>query len=507
MDENTAAAARASAKPLTNRTLTDHATRLAVPTYDRSRLTPSVVHLGVGAFHRAHQAVYLDDLAERRISSDWGIVGVGFRRRRTKEALGPQGWLYTVLQRDAEGSDARVIGAMRDYHFAPDEPEAVLTTLADPRTRLVTLTVTGGAYKIERTSGRFLADDPEVAADAQHAGHPRTVLGYVVEALALRRRLRREPFTVMSCDNVPANGTVARRAVVSFAALRDRDLARWIDEHVAFPSSVVDRITPRTTDAVRKLVAERFGVADRWPVITEPYTQWVLEDTFSHGRPPLEEVGVRFVADVAPYELMKKRLLNGSHCALAYLGYLAGHRRTHEAIADPRFRSYVEALMDREVTPLLAQVPGIDLGEYKATLLRRFANPAIGDRLARLCSRGSVKMPSYLLPSIHDALVQGSPHALLTLAVAGWFRYLRGVDLAGEEIAIEDPIAERLRALARAGGSDPRPLLGERAVFGDLGERPELVSRLERALLELEERGPAGAIDGLLGARASLALR
>jgi fructuronate reductase/mannitol 2-dehydrogenase len=285
------------------------------------------------------------------------------------------------------------------------------------------------------------------------------------------------------------NGDAARRAVVGFARLRDEVLARWIGDRVAFPSSMVDRITPHTTPEQRAAVAQRYGVDDRWPVITEPFSQWVIEDTFSHGRPPLDEVGVRFVPDVARYELMKTRLLNASHCALGYLGWLAGHTSIDRLMAEPLFAEYVERMMDDEVTPLLPPPDGIDLGDYKRSLLQRFANPAIADQLYRLCRRGSTKMPHHLLPSLRQALDEGRPHSLLTLAVAAWFRYLRGQDPHGRPFRIDDPRADQLQALAQVGGSDPRALLGERSIFGDLGDRPAFVAELATALERLDRYG------------------
>jgi len=504
LNEQTPTAAPVTRHPLSNAFLDLHAERAAVPTYDRAALAPAVVHLGVGGFHRAHQALYLDELAERRISADWGIVGVGFRRRRMKEALSPQDWLYTVVERDAEEFQARVVGAMVDYLFAPDDPEAVLCRLADPQTRIVTLTVTGCAYEVGPATEAFKAGDPALDAGVGRPSRTATVLDYIVEGLRRRRERGRRPFSVLSCDNVPANGTVARAAVVTTARLRDPGLADWIDACVAFPSSVVDRITPQTTPAARELVARELGIADRWPVVTEPFTQWIVEDSFSDGRPPLEEVGVQLVSDIAPYELAKKRLLNGSHCALGYLGYLAGHRRTDEAISDPLFGEYIATLMDAEVSPLLDDVPGVDLEDYKRTLIERFANPAIGDRLVRLCARGSTKMPAYLLPSIHDAIAAEEPHELLTLAVAGWFRYLRGVDPAGRAIEIEDALGERLSCLVLEGGDDPRPLLAERSVFGELGEAPQFVAALGRALRALRRDGPRATIDACLASELSL---
>ena len=470
-------------------TLSDHRGRLQVPTYDRSALTPAVVHIGVGSFHRAHQLVYFDDLAQRRLTDGWGVRGVGLHHPAMKEALTPQDFLYTVVQRGATAQRARVVGAMIGYHFAPDDPEAVLAALADPRTRLVTLTITGGGYGLDPRTRALDGTDPAVRADLDRPDRPGTVPGYLVEALTRRRAAGLLPFTVLSCDNLPRNGEAARAAVVGFAALRDPGLARWIDGAVSFPNSMVDRITPETTPAERAAVAREIGVDDRWPVITEPFTQWVVEDDFCAGRPPLDSVGVRFVPDVAAYELMKTRLLNASHSALGYLGRLAGHRRTDEVLADPVFAGYVARLMGEEIAPLLPSPDGIDLADYQRILLRRLADPAIGDRLDRLCGRGSTKMPDYVLPSLVQALAEDRPCQLLTLAVAGWLRYLRGVDMDGRPLEVRDALRDTLVPLARSAGTDPRPLLALRPLFGDLGRRAGFVEDLRTALKRLDRDG------------------
>lgn len=486
-------------QPLTARTLAKHAARVAVPTYDPAALTPAIVHLGVGSFHRAHQAVYLDDLAGRGVTG-WGVCGVGIRSRGMHDALAPQDWLYTVLERGAEGDRARVIGAMPRYLHAPRDPEAVLAALAHPHTRLVTLTITMPGYDIDPVTGDFRAAADDVRADLARAdgAAPASVFGYLCDALARRRAAGLPPFTILSCDNMQDNGGAARTAVVSFARLGDPALADWIDDAVAFPSSMVDRITPETTPEHRTLLAEAFGLADRWPVVAEPFRQWIIEDTFCNGRPPLDEVGVRFVPDVRPYLRIKTRLLNASHSALGYLGTLAGHGRTDEALRDPRIRAYLERLMDEEVSPLLPAVPGIDLDDYKRQLMIRFANPQIGDNLSRLSARGSTKMPTFLLPSIREAIEQGRPHALLDLAVAAWFRYLRGVDDAGRTIEVIDPLAERLQELVRAGGADPRPLLHEEQIFDSLGKNEEFVAAVEQAGRMIEQRGARATLDAYL---------
>jgi mannitol 2-dehydrogenase len=476
--------------------------KVTFPTYDRTGLGPGIVHIGVGGFHRAHQGVFLDELAQQGISSDWGLIGVGLRAGKGRQELLAQDCLYTVLQRAPDRDEARVVGVMLDYLYGPEDRAAVLGALASPRTRIVSLTVTGNGYGVD-AGGRLDLGDPGVAHDLARPQQPASVLGYLAEGLRLRRDAGLAPFTVLSCDNLPENGSTARNALVSFAGHRDEGLADWIEENVAFPSSVVDRITPATSAEHRRLLADEFGIGDRDPVVSEDYRQWVVEDEFCNGRPPLEEVGVQFVADVTPYELNKKRLLNGSHCALGYLGYLCGYERIDEALSDPVLGRYTEALMDEEVGPLLPRMLGLDLAAYKRTLLTRLANPRIGDRLQRLCGRGTTKMPAYLLPSLSEAIEQGRPHDKLTLAVAAWIRYLGGVDLNGDRFEVEDGMKATLQPLARSG--DVRSLLGVRSVFAGLGDDPAFADKLEQALRGLDRRGPAAAIEACLADRFALA--
>ena len=450
--------------PLRDDTLHHHRARVAVPGYDRAALRPGVVHLSVGSFHRSHQAVYFDDLAARG-ARDWGVVGVGLRRPRMQAALAAQDGLYTVVARGEREDRARVVGVMTRYHLAPQERAAVLAALSDERTALVTLTITGAAYALA----------PPVGAGRFERSAPSAV-GYLVEALDRRRRAGHAPFTVLSCDNLPANGMVARDAIASRARRRDERLADWIEENVAFPSSMVDRITPRTTALDRERLERQFGVRDRWPVVTEPFSQWIVEDRFCNRRPPLDEVGVQFVDDVTPYALMKTRLLNATHCAIGHLGTMAGLRRTHEVMRDPVLRAYVRRLMADEVAPLLSPVPGVDLAAYRRTLLHRLANPKIGDELARLCRAADTKFPAHVLPSIVQARQRGTDHRLLTLAVAAW-------------VATAEPAAP----------AEPRALLGE------LGEDPGFVESLDDALVALASDGVHGAVESALAARETLA--
>jgi mannitol 2-dehydrogenase len=446
--------------------------RINVPEYDRGSLTPGIVHLGVGAFHRAHQAAYLDDLAARGISNDWGVIGIGLRNGGGRKELLRQNCLYTLVERSPEEDRARVIGSLLDYLYAPEERERTLATLADRRTKVVTLTVTGDGYGADSAVPRLLVD-----------------------ALRLRRKNGDPPFTVLSCDNLPQNGVTARDVVLARAhRLGDGDLASWIEANVSFPSSVVDRITPATEPVHRRHLERDFGIHDRSPVVCEDYSQWNVENDFCNERPPLEEVGVRFVADVTPYELHKKRLLNGTHSAIGYLGRLGGHDRIDEALADPRLRGFAEAMMG-EVAPGLPAVLGLDVDDYRETLLERFGNPRIGDRLQRLCARGSTKMPAYLLPSLQEAVAEGEPHEHLTLAVAAWVRHLSGVDLDGNPIDVEDVHRDRLRPLALAAATDSRPLLQQRDIFGSLAEDDGFVRRLTGTIRRLDARGLDAAVE------------
>lgn len=469
--------------------------RLRPPTYDRRALRPAVVHIGVGAFHRAHQLVYLDELA-RSGELGWGETGVGLRSTSMREALAPQDGLYTVLERCSSTESATVVGAMGEYLYGPQQSRAVLARLAHRDTRLVTLTVTGDGYAVGVPG----------SLDDGTLDRPRSWSAYVVAALAQRRAAGLVGFTVLSCDNLPRSGPAAKAAVVGFAAQVDETLARWIERNATFPSAMVDRITPATDDALARSLRADYGLIDRAPVLTEPFRQWVIEDDFAAGRPPLDDVGVQFVSDVAPYKLVKSRLLNGTHSALAYLGYLAGLRTTAQVAADPVLGDFVTQVMRYEIAPLLPSVPGMDLADYQSTLLARFGNEHVGDELARLCGRGSTKVPAYLIPSLFEARRAGAAAPLLTLAVAAWFRYLRGHDLEGRLIEIRDVRRDELTPLALAGRNDPGPLLGARDVMGPLGEDLGLRRDLGNALNDLERWGVREAVRRRLGAQRPAAL-
>src|ERR1700733_1988668 len=457
--------------PLSDATLRLHSQRVDVPTYDRSALARGVVHIGAGNFHRAHQAVYFDDLARSGISDQWGVTGVSLHSPDVKDLLSAQDGLYTVVQRGHDRHTARVVGSIGSIHYAPTDGTAVHAALADPPTRIVSLTITGNGYFLNPVTQEFDADHPDVRSDLASSGSYATAWGYLAEALDQRRRAGTAPFTVLCCDNIPGDTQAARIALVSFATLKNPGLARWIDAHVAFPSTMVDRITPRTSKAERRFVEQTFGIADKWPVVTEPYCQWVIEDNFSNGRPPLDEVGDEFVTDVSDHKLIKTRLLHGTHVALACLATLAGYQRPHEAMRDRVMFDYVEQLMRDEVQPLLPAVPGMNTPDYRDVLLDRLTNPGMSDQLSRLARRGSEKISSFVLPSLQEAIAQGRPHTLLMLSVAGWARYVRGHDLKGRKFSIEDQQAKPLTRLATMAGNNPDPLLGHE-MFGDLRTVP-----------------------------------
>jgi mannitol 2-dehydrogenase len=469
------------------------------PAYDRARVTTGVVHFGVGGFHRAHQAAYHDRLMNEGKALDWGICGVGVMPadRRMKEALDAQDGLYTLVVKHTDGTyEPRVIGAITEYLFAPDDPEAVIEKLADSATRIVSLTVTEGGYSIDPVSGEF--DPSGVAHDLEPGAAPQTTFGLVTEALRRRRARGLAPFTVMSCDNLQGNGHLSRHAFSAFARLRDPELGAWVEREVRFPNSMVDRITPQTTDEDRAEVRERFGIDDRWPVVCEPFTQWVLEDTFSLGRPPYEDAGVQVVEDVEPYELMKLRLLNASHQALCYFAYLAGYRLVHDAAQDPLFRAFLRGYMDEEATPTLAPVPGVDLDEYKQTLIERFSNPEVRDTIARLCAESSDRIPKWLLPVVRAQLDAGGPIEHSAAVVASWARYAEGVDEQGEPIEVVDRLSDSLTAIARRRREEPDAFIANRELFGDLVDDRRFADAYRSALRSLHERGARATLESIV---------
>ncbi|AOW92009.1 mannitol dehydrogenase [Rhodococcus sp. WMMA185] len=451
-----------------------------------------IVHFGVGNFHRSHEAMYVDRILAAG-HTDWGICGVGVMAgdTRMRGVLASQDNLYTLVTRDTDGTaHARVIDSIAEFLYAPDDPEAVLNRLAAPTTRIVSLTITEGGYSINDATGQFDPHDPDTLHDLDDEGVPRSVLGFLTAALARRRSLGIPPFTVVSCDNLEHNGAVARAAVTAFAERKDPTLAAWISDTVAFPSSMVDRITPVTTTETIATVAATFGVEDQWPVQSESFEQWVLEDHFTLGRPPFEQVGVQMVDDVEPYELMKLRLLNASHQVMSYLGILAGYTYVHDVFADPDLDAFVVSYMHREATPTLRRVPGIDLARYCVQLRKRFAGDSIRDTLARQVVNASDRIPKFVLPVAREQLERGGSVDHIALVLAAWCTVVDSEDLG---VPLIDGHADELRELARQDRDQPGAFLGNRTIFGDLVTSAPLNAAYRAAKQSLLEQGPRTA--------------
>jgi mannitol 2-dehydrogenase len=476
---------------------------VGVPRYARALLRPGIVHIGVGNFHRAHQAVYLDDRFDAGADLDWAIVGAGVRDadRAMRRDLAAQDFLTTVVARETDHEAARVIGAMVDF-IEPGDATAVIETLADSAIRIVSLTITEGGYCIDPASQRFDAGHADIVADAGAIERPIGAFGLIVAGLIRRRNDGVAPYTVLSCDNVPGNGRVARDAVTGLARLVDTGLARWIEDRVAFPSSMVDRITPVTTAHDREALEAAYGIRDARPVFCEEYRQWVIEDRFPAGRPALEEAGVQFVADVAPFEHMKIRILNGAHAALAYPAALLGIRFVHEALEDPLVRGFVTKLLDDEIVPEVPPVPGTNRHDYRSTVLRRFANPRIGDTVRRVCFDGSNRQPKFVLPTAAERVRSGRSVDGLALASALWCRYCHGTTDAGIAIEPNDPEWPKLVSRAHEARRDPRAWLAMRDIFGELGDDDRYVAAFARALGALWQDGTRATLARYIGAAA-----
>ncbi|MFW2333893.1 mannitol dehydrogenase family protein [Ilumatobacter sp.] len=468
------------------------ATSMAVPTYDRNGLRRSIVHIGVGGFHRAHLATYVDELCGLG-DTDWSIVGAGVLPgdARMATVLGEQDHLYTLITRGAAAADVQVIGSIVDYLHATPDPEPLIERIADPDTQIVSLTVTEGGYPIDDATGDY-------RPDSSNAG-PGSAFAAIAAGLERRRARDVGPVTVLSCDNILANGNATRAATVGEARTISAELAEWIDREVTFPNSMVDRITPATTDADRSWLAEHHGLDDGWPVVTEPFRQWVVEDRFAGERLPLERLDVIVTDDVEPYEMMKLRLLNAGHSCLAYLAALQGIETVDQALADPAIRGFLQAFLRSEARPVVPAVAGVDLDDYVDSLIVRFSNPNIGDQIARLCLDGSAKFPKFLMPTIATQLERGGPVRLSALALAGWCQYLRvGSDPeSGVELS-PDPALQQAVDCAVASADDPAAFLEFDLVFDPSLRSGPFTDAFVAALGSIRTLGVPSAIDAAL---------
>lgn len=467
---------------------------------DLRRTTPApkvgIVHLGLGAFFRAHGAIYVQE-ADR--TGDWGILGVSLQRPDVRDALGPQQGLYHALELGPDGQTARLVTSVTGVLVAPEDPQAVLEAMADPATRIVSLTVTEKGYCHQPATGRLNADHPDIAHDLTQP-LPRSAIGFLARALQLRHQRGLRPFTTLTCDNLPNNGRLLRGLVLDFARRLDPALAAWIEAEARFPATMVDRIVPATTPETLAAVARLTGTEDRAPVQHEPFRQWVIEDDFVDGqRPDLASVGAELVADVTPYEHMKLRMLNGTHSSLAYLGYLAGHETIADCMADPALAAFTRALWLDEIIPALTPPPGVDLAAYARRLEERYRNPGIRHRTWQIAMDGSQKLPQRILGTLADNLAAGRDCPGLALAVAGWMVYVGGTDLAGRPIDVRDPLAERLREAA-ASKATPEGKVAALLAFAEIFPPPlaaQLQTCLTLAYKSLLQKGARGAVEAL----------
>lgn len=467
---------------------------ISTPRYFDDDVSIGIVHFGVGNFHRAHQAMYLDRLLNTtREARSWGICGVGLLERdvRMREVLNSQDGLYTLTLRHPGGEDEiSVIGSIRRFLHASEDAEAVFSQLVDPAVRIVSLTITEGGYVEDPTGAKHAAEDPLVAAEtADGLTSPRTAFGWIVAALRERRRSGVPPFTVLSCDNVPGNGAVARSSVEAVARLVDEELADWIVREVAFPSTMVDRITPVTVAADQERIRQRLGVLDAWPVAAEPFEQWVIEDRFPAGRPDFEAVGATVVTDVHAYETIKIRLLNGGHQAVAYIGQLAGHEYVHQALADQGIARFVRQYMEHDAVPTVAVPQDFDLPDYIDELFRRFTNPAIADTLARLGTDASNRIPKFVVGTLLDRIAAGGTPLTGARLIASWREFSRQAALG--RFALDDEAAATLTAAA---GAPPLEFLTALPALSPLAADERFVAAYANAADLLEREGPAAVL-------------
>ncbi|MCM4154253.1 mannitol dehydrogenase family protein [Arenibacter sp. N53] len=459
---------------LNQKNLSQITDRIPGPTYTRKVLKSGMVHIGVGGFHRAHQAFYTHKFQEKYNAPQWGICGIGLREgdRKIHDVLKKQDGLYTLIVKHPDGKIApTVIGSISDFLLGVDNPMLVIERMADPATKIVSLTITEGGYNFNPSTGEFDFDNPDIQHELKYPHSPKTVYGYLTAALKKRQEAKLPAFTIMSCDNIQHNGDVAREMLLSFAKQQNAALAEWIEREVCFPNSMVDRITPVTTQSDIDYLAKTYGIKDEWPVTCEPFLQWVIEDSFSDGRPELEKVGVQFVPDVKPYEKMKLRLLNAGHSVLGLLGALHGHKTINACMEDNTFVSYLRTFMDKEATPVLDEVKGIDLNEYKDSLQARFANPNIKDSVSRICSESSAKLPKFLIATLEENLAAGRSIKYATLVIAAWCHYSdKQADKDGQPLEIIDAMRNELHEAAVKTTSDPLAFIKQESLFGNLAK-------------------------------------
>ncbi|WP_226664625.1 mannitol dehydrogenase family protein [Microbulbifer aggregans] len=474
------------------------------PAYDRNEVTPGIVHLGIGAFHRAHQAWY----TENRIAAgekDWGIIGASLRSPGVRDQLVPQNGLYSLVEKSNAGTKVQIIGAVSDVFVAPESPSQLLELLAREEIRIVSLTITEKGYCHDPASGNLNPKHPDVVQDLENPEQPKSALGFIVGALKLRKERGLPGFTVLSCDNLPSNGKLLGRVLVQYAKLVDAELAAWIAQNTTTPATMVDRIVPATTDADRDELEALMGCRDEAAVMAEPFSQWVVEDNFLRGRPEWDKAGATFVDDVEVYELIKLRLLNGSHSMLAYSGYLAGFETVADVMAEPAFNKLALHFMKTEATTSIDVPADFDVAAYQAELIERFENRALRHRTWQIAMDGSQKIPQRWLGTLRHQLDKNGPIEVLSFALANWIRYVSAVDESGNAIEVSDPLAAELKALCDRYKPEGAKALAEAflaftPVFGeDLRNSERLLPAVADWLEKLAERGTLACVQSSFG--------
>lgn len=456
-----------------------------IPTYDRSKVKVGIVHIGIGAFHRAHQAFYADELLQNYGALDCGICGIGLldSDRKIINTLKDQDGLYTLLIKELDGSlKSRVVGSISEFLFAPDDPVAVIEKMADPEIQIISLTITEGGYNYNETTGEFDFSTSSIQWDLNNPDNPKTVFGFLTQSLKLRQKRNTNGCTIQSCDNIQENGIMTKKMLCSYIDKAEPGLLEWVKENVSFPNSMVDRITPVTVDSDKAILREKYQIDDQWPVVCESFIQWVIEDDFIAGRPQWELAGAQFVKNVMPYENMKLSLLNAGHSVLGILGALHGYDTVDEAASDDEFQIFLRSFMDNEVTPILNDLDNMDLAQYKDNLIARFKNKHIKDQISRICLESSVKFPKFLLPTLRAQLKENGPISQITFVIAAWCKYNEGIDENGRSYEINDAISDVLKEAALQSHKDPVSFLKIESVFGDLVQSKRFVDTYTDAL-------------------------
>lgn len=477
---------------LNQKNLSQIAETVSCPTYDRSKVSAGIVHVGIGGFHRAHQAYYTDELLEKGGHNNWGICGVALLPFDDKiyQVLKNQDGLYTVIIKELDGNlSIKVIGSIVEYLFAPNNPLAVIKKMADPETRIISLTITEGGYNYDEATGEFIFDNPKIQHDLMCPYAPKTIFGYLAQAFKLRKKEGTKGCTVQSCDNIQGNGRVTKKMVISYLKKAEPDLVEWVNSNISFPNSMVDRITPVTRIDDIKLLKDKTGIQDDWPVVCEPFKQWVIEDDFKTERPAWEKVGAQFVKDVEPYERMKLSLLNAGHSVLGILGALLGYNTIDDVVNDASIKSFLIAFMDKEVTPSLGELKGVDLKSYKTSLIERFGNQNIKDQVARICSESSAKIPKFLLPTIKYKLSNQYDFSYSAFVIAAWAIYNKGINENGDVLEIADAMKDELNEKALVSINDPKLFLELESVFGVLKNSNPFVEAYESAYNKIIKYG------------------